>query len=183
LKNDPLPEILFLDSSFIISALINPVNGSPRKVKELDAAQTFVKRIIEEKKAVAFYTLAITAYWNIALLSELCRKYSYSDYRAFQSAKQKLKNSPSCLTDDIKERLDNHKKSFETIYESFEVCFKIESCYEIHSLAYKLIKKYHLESYDALHIASMQVGGENDFVSFDDDFKRCYDINLWCDCD
>ena len=82
-------------------------------------------------------------------------------------------------TEDIKKKLDEHKKSFEILMESLNGFMIIESSYDIHSSAYKLMKKFCLSSYDAIHIAAMKYMGESNFVSFDKDFEQCVDISLW----
>jgi len=180
LFNDKLPEILFFDTSFIISAFLNPAQDAKPKIKkQSEVAKEFVKRIVGTKSGGAVYSFLFTEFWNVCLVSEICVEYNIRTQNPILSARQKLKDKPETLNENIKKRLDQHKKNLEIFMESLNGFMIIESDYEIHSLAYKLMKKYHISIYDTIHIAAMKHVGEANFVAFDKDFDNCYDINLW----
>ena len=167
LKEDPLPSKILCDTSFFVALIVDDKSHRHR------VAKRFAKRLRKEKVVIAVSSIIFSEFWRAAVNI------------VFTQALGKI-----VVTKIIKEKPGLLKQYTTKI--SVLIGFFFAALKQFHSVIYihpnidiikrglSLQNKFLLDVNDAIHTASILYGRENNIVSFDSDFERITNCNIWC---
>lgn len=170
---DPnLPEVLYLDSSFIVETL---VAGMQHQTECMD----FIRRLQEKKPIIVASRLTYLEIWCAAI--RICIRNLFIS----KGVKPKdihideiLKNYPGLIGRYHKTAI-KLQEDFDNLIQRFEIRIISEVTENIINKARDFMLKYNLGSYDATHIATMDDLKIKDIAAFDHSIEDINDVNVW----
>lgn len=181
---DSLPQILFIDTNFFFSALIEYRQNPQRRIN----SAKFLEKIQQEKKTIAFSSIVFPEFWCAVIINEIVMQKNLQDeqrgsriYTAEMQARKMIKDD-SKLIGEYFPRVKNELNNLEELLSKFKGFHRIiDPTEEIRSQAMTAMGRYCLESYDAIHIGTLAYSNMKDFVSYDEKIQsNCFDLNIWC---
>lgn len=173
LKADQLPPILYFDSSFIVNAL---VAGEFFHAECFDFIDRLAKLSPEEQPVIVFSELLKTEL-RCAIISICIRKRFGKETKTLD----RIRANPELLK-EFNPSAEHAEKCLLGIMRRFThwSCMPINE--KINDKASKLMGSYRLGSYDAIHVATMEVWGIKDIVAFDwgiDELPKYMSCFVW----
>ncbi len=150
----PLPKALYVDTSFFVNAL---VKGQRYHTESIG----FIEQLTKHQPIIIFSELLISEL-RCAILS-ICTRNSFGTK---VRAGKKLSHNPELIREYCPE-VQRQEKNFYDILQRFKDWASVPLSPEISKNAQKIICKYRVGSYDAIHIATMESWELKDIVVFD----------------
>lgn len=162
--SDPiLPDIIFIDSSFIVPALIT---GTRLQGNDIHVpCQNFLNRLQKQKPKI---TLCYSALLKPELWCTAIRIAMRNVYGSKIDVSDMIKKDPKLIqvyypyTEQIEKNFNNILLNFDSIM------FPINE--GVLAKAFTLMSKYCFSSYDAIHVATAEENGIKDIVVIDKDY-------------
>ena len=165
--NIPLPEIIYFDTSFVIKVLID---GQSHFIQ----CREFIELLKKKQPIVVFSNLLRMELWHTRLII-VFQNLEKERHINFANCLKKYPNAPREFYSEI----SGVNKLFNELLQNFKNWAEIPVEDKIINLALELIHKYNLDSYDAVHIATMLNWGIKDIVVFDQHIEDITDLNIW----
>ena len=165
--NIPLPEIIYFDTSFVIKVLID---GQSHFIQ----CREFIELLKKKQPIVVFSNLLRMELWHTRLII-VFQNLEKEKHINFANCLKKYPNAPRRFYSEI----SGVNKLFNELLQNFKNWAEIPVEDKIINLALELIHKYNLDSYDAVHIATMLNWGIKDIVVFDQHIEDITDLNIW----
>lgn len=175
LTRDSLPNnhVLFWDTSLPAAAIFNHPNSDMRR-----AAIGFIERLIKEKICIAFSSILLDEFTQVAVINEL-KKSQLSGNRARKVLSEKKEEIIKPHLRDIQKNVTALKDILDKFKSNSRVIFPTEPGIITKSL--ELQCQYQLERADSIHVATMLYGSQNHIACFDrHDYGKIKDLNIWC---
>ncbi|MCK5494466.1 MAG: PIN domain-containing protein [Candidatus Omnitrophica bacterium] len=169
-QSSKLPEVIYCDTNIFVNALI--INN-----RYHTPCVQFIQRLASEQVLLVFSTLLI-AELRCAILSQYVRDKYGKDARIMSV----LKKHPQIIK-AAAPSIRKAEKDFEGILQRFTHWSYIPVDEQVVSHSKELMFKYQLASYDAIHIATMEIMDIKDIVVIDGGVEDIYfyknDCSVW----
>ena len=165
--NIPLPEIIYFDTSFVIKVLID-------EQRHFIQCREFIELLKKKQPIIVFSNLLRMELWHTRLII-VFQNLEKERHINFANCLKKYPNAPRRFYSEI----SGVNKLFNELLQNFKNWAEIPVEDKIINLALELIHKYNLDSYDAVHIATMLNWGIKDIVVFDQHIEDITDLNIW----
>lgn len=179
---DNLPPKIALDTSFLLYTHYTYKNGNTSNERynyyRNIIAKIFLEQILTVCEKILISSMVFPEFWRGVLINEIMAGERIQNT---EGARKFLKNKPSCVekyygkvkssADDLTNLIDLYKKKI-------KIC---ESSRDVSIAAMSVMKKYNLDTYDAIHIGSMRLEKIRNFATFDSGIiSGCgKDLNMW----
>jgi len=156
-SDQPIPAILYVDTSFVVDALIK---GQRFHTKSLAFIDTLAKD--PKNQPILIFSDLLEVELRCAIISNCIR----NDFGKSANVKDILAKDPN-LIPKYYSVVEDAKKQLEGILQRFTHWASVRITEEIIEKAGVLMVQYRLGSYDAIHIATMEKWDINDIVVYD----------------
>ena len=170
LLRDPLPKFIFWDTSFAVSAILEPSGSSKH-----NAIVGFLDRLIQEKTCVVFSTHLFYEFHWACLKNEAIKCYGSKEKADKAVDKNFQEVSLKCLKKVVK----NTKALQELLSKLYKVIRINFDEPDMVREAMILGHRYNIDMGDLIHLGTMLFAKEENIVSFDSHFHIPI-VNVWC---
>lgn len=166
----PPPQI-YWDTSFVLSALLPDDSNHARCLNFCQSLQAAGTQIIYSQATLIECIIK-------------CRRLAEEGRLPPTYRRMLMETLPGKTQDKgglFSHRIGEWERTLTSFLRQFRDCWEVNITKSVMRRVFPLIRRYRLDTFDAIHLATMEQVACSDIASLDEDFQRVRDLGLWND--